>query len=91
MPAVCVSRSRIVMRRRAGTIARPVSLRTATAARSNAGMKRPTGSLRATFPSSTSAMIATLVNAFVCDAMRKIASAVIRRPASLSAHPTARS
>ena len=87
MPAVCVSRSRIVICRRAGTIAAPVSSITRVCA--NAGMKRDTGSLMAIFPASTSARIATEVIALLCDAMRKIASGVIGRFASLSAQPTA--
>jgi hypothetical protein len=35
--------------------------------------------------------MATLVMAFVWDAIRKIVSGDMRRPASLSRHPTARS
>src|SRR6266513_5248504 len=54
-------------------------------------MKRLTGSPSEIFPSSTSIRIAALVIAFDCDAMRKIASGVMRRPDSLSAQPTARS
>jgi hypothetical protein len=42
-----------------------------------------------TRPSSTSIIAATLVSAFVCDAMRKIASLVIERPASTSDLPKA--
>ena len=91
MPAVCVSRSRMVICRFAGTMVTPVSLRTATLVEANAGMKRLTGSLMLIFPSSTSDRIATLVIAFVCEAMRKIVFGVIFRPASLSLHPRARS
>ena len=47
------------------------------------------GSLSASLPSSMSDRMATLVIALVCDAMRKIVSVVISRPASLSAHPNA--
>ena len=54
-------------------------------------MKRLTGSVRVSFPSSISARIATLVSALVWDAMRKIVSGAIFVPASLSAQPTARS
>ena len=57
----------------------------------NAGMKRLAGSFSPILPSSTSDKIATLVIAFVCEAIRKIVSVAIRRPASLSLHPTARS
>ena len=82
----------MVIGRFAGTIgATPASVRTATVVFANAGMKRLTGSLRPSLPSSTSDRIATLVIALVCDAMRKIVSVVIRRPASLSLQPTARS
>jgi hypothetical protein len=89
MPAVWVSRSRIVIARRAGTIARPVSPGTATVVCAYAGMNRETGSESAIAPSSTSIMIATLVTAFDWDAMRKIASMDIGRRASRSAMPTA--
>jgi len=89
MPAVWVSRSLIVMERVAGLTTRPVSLFVATVVCAKAGMKRLTGSPSAIFPSSTSDRIATVVMAFVCDAMRNNASLVIRRPASLSSQPTA--
>jgi hypothetical protein len=51
-------------------------------------MNRLTGSLSAILPSSTSIRMAVLVMAFDCDAMRKIASAVIGRRASRSIQPT---
>ena len=54
-------------------------------------MNRLTGLVSAIFPSSNRIMIAMLVSAFVCDAIRNIASGVMRRLLSLSAHPTARS
>jgi hypothetical protein len=99
MPAVCVRRSRTVIGRLAGTNDTPVpmsgpgpgSLRVATVVLANVGTNRLTGSFKPTFPSSTSMRIAALVIAFVCDAMRKMVSVVIRRPASLSRQPNARS
>ena len=91
MPAVCVSRSRMVIARLAATTERLVSTRTATVVWAKSGMNLLTGSLSETFPSSTSDMMATLVSAFVCDAIRKIASGVMRRLASLSDQPKARS
>ena len=45
-----------------------------------AGMNLETGSARPIFPSSTSIITATLVKAFVWDAMRKIVSFFIGRP-----------
>ena len=54
-------------------------------------MERLAGSLRPIFPSSISDRIAVLVSALVCDAIRKIVSVVIFRPASLSLQPNARS
>ena len=62
---------------------------TATVVFLNAGMNFETGSARPTLPSSTSIMTATLVKAFVCDAMRKIVSVFIGPPASRSALPNA--
>src|SRR5256886_8769587 len=59
MPAVCVSRSRIVIGRVAGLVTRPVSLFVATVVCANAGMWRLTGSPIASAPSSTSDRIAT--------------------------------
>ena len=88
MPAVWVSRSRIVIARFAGTAGPPGVV---TVVLANPGMKRPAGSLRPICPSSINDRIATLVNAFVCDAMRKIVSVAMRRPASLSLQPNARS
>ena len=82
-----VSRSRIVIGRFAGTTDPPV----ATVVFANCGIRRLTGSLIVSLPSSTSDRMAVLVMAFVCEAMRKMVSVVIRRPASLSLHPTARS
>ncbi len=75
----------------AGTLVVPPSPFVATAVLVNEGMKAPTGLLSARRPSSISARIATLVSALVCDAMRKIVSDDMRLPASLSAHPNARS
>ena len=91
MPAVCVSRSRMVMARRAGTMARPVSVRTSTVARANDGRNRLTGVVSDSLPSSSSMSTAVLVIALVCDAKRKMASVDIGRCASRSFHPTARS
>ena len=59
--------------------------------RSRAGMKSLTDSSIAILPSATSISTAVLVIAFPCEAMRKIVSGDIRVPASLSAHPNARS
>ena len=81
----------MVIGRFAGTIVVAAPFRTITVVLEKAGMKRLTGSVRPIFPSSISARIATLVTALVWDAMRKIVSGVIRRPASLSLHPTTRS
>ena len=76
MPAVCVSRSRIVIWRLAGTVSTPPpSFATGTVVFANAGMKRLTGSVSAELalpPCST--RTAALVIALVCDAMRKIVS-----------------
>ncbi len=47
------------------------------------------GSARPIFPSSTSIITATLVKAFVCEAIRKIVSFFIGTPASMSALPNA--
>ena len=91
IPAVCVSRSRIVICRFAGTIVPSDPFSVATVVFANAGMERPAGSFRPIFPSSISERIATLVSALVCEAMRKIVSVVIFRPASLSLQPNARS
>ena len=77
MPAVWVSRSRIVMARRAGTVAIPVSILTVTVVLANPGMNSPTGVVSDRRPSSISDRIATLVSAFDCDAMRKIVSTLI--------------
>ena len=41
------------------------------------------------FSTAVERFVAVLVIAFVCDAMRKIVSVVIRRPLSLSDHPNA--
>ena len=54
-------------------------------------MKAPTGVFSASLPSSISERTATLVTALLCDAIRKIVSVVIRRFASLSLQPNARS
>ena len=62
---------------------------TATVVFAKAGMNFETGSVRATFPSSTSIITATLVKAFVWEAMRKIVSFRMGRPASTSALPKA--
>ena len=83
-----VSRSWIVIGRRAATTVRPLSALDATVVCANAGMNRLTGSLNAILPSSTRMRIAVLVIAFDCDAMRKIASGVIGRRDSRSIHPT---
>ena len=91
MPAVCVSRSKIVIARRAGVIVRPLSARLATPVRAKDGIQRETGLLSAICPSSTSIITATLVSALVWEAIRKIASGVIARRASRSDQPTARS
>ena len=77
------------MRRLAGTMSLPLDVFTATVVLANVGMKSLTGSLMPILPSSTRASTATLVNALVCDAIRKIVSGVIFRPASLSAQPNA--
>ena len=90
-----VSRSRIVIGRFAGTTATgepataPAGGGRATVVFSKAGMNRETGSARPIFPSSTSIITATLVRAFVCEAMRKIVSFCMGRPASTSAFPKA--
>ena len=95
MPAVCVSRSRIVIARFAGTAltsvpaTAPAGGGTATVVFPNAGMYLDTGSLRPSRPSSTSIIAATLVSAFDCEAMRKIVSFVIARAASTSDLPKA--
>ena len=96
MPEVCVSRSLTVICRRAGTMTRFESLagfvesrRTATVVLAKVGIQRLTGSDRLIFPSSTSISAATLVIALDCDAMRKIASVVMRLLASRSDHPIA--
>ena len=91
MPAVCVSKSAIVIARRAGTVDAPISSFTMTVVLAYAGMNRLTGMFGVRRPSSISARIAALVSAFVCDAMRKIESTIIGRFASLSLHPSARS
>ncbi len=90
MPDVCVSRSRIWICRRAGTISTPPSARrSATVVFAKAGMKRLTGSARRTWPSSTSIMTAALVMAFDCEAIRKIESTRIGSFASRSRQPSA--
>ena len=91
IPAVCVSRSAIVIARRAATADAGDSPLTTTVVLPNAGMKRLTGMFGVSRPSSISARMATLVSAFVCEAMRKIESTFIGRFASLSLHPSARS
>ena len=91
MPAVCVSRSAIVIARRAGTVEAPASPFTATVVFANVGMNRLTGMFGVRRPSSIRARIAALVSALVCEAMRKIESTFIGRFASLSLHPNARS
>ena len=55
----------------------------------NSGMKRDTGSVRRSFPSSISIRIATPVTGFDIDAMRKIASLRIGVFASTSIRPCA--
>ena len=65
----------------------PLGAATATVVFLNAGMNRDTGSARPSLPSSTSIIAATLVKAFVCEAMRKIESFFIAVPASRSALP----
>jgi hypothetical protein len=55
----------------------------------NSGMKRVTGSVRRTFPSSISIRIATPVTGFDIDAMRKIASLRIGVLCSRSMSPCA--
>ena len=50
----------------------------------NSGRCLPTGSVISSRPSSCSSITPTLASAFVCDAMRKIASVVIGAPDSLS-------
>ena len=90
---MCVSRSRIVIGRFAGTTltgepaTAPGGGGTATVVFSKAGMNLETGSARPTFPSSTSIITETLVKAFVWEAMRKIVSVFMARPASTSALP----
>jgi hypothetical protein len=63
IPAVCVSRSWMVMARLAGTM-RPSA--SATIVFLKVAMKLPTGSEMPILPSSTSIRIAALVIAFVC-------------------------
>jgi hypothetical protein len=75
----------------AGTVVKPASPLMATVVFANPGMNWLTGLLSVSAPSSINAMMATLVTAFDCDAMRKTASVVIFRPDSLSLQPTARS
>ena len=67
----------------------PAGGATATVVFPNAGMYFATGSPRPRRPSSTSIIAATLVSAFVCDAMRKIESFAIGRAASTSDLPKA--
>ena len=67
----------------------PRSSCTATVVFAKVGMMAPARVPRASVPSSTNCMTATLVSALVCEAMRKMVSGVIRRPASLSAQPNA--
>ena len=88
---MCVSRSAIVIARRAGTGDAPVAPFTATVVFANAGMNRLTGMLGVRRPSSIRARMAALVSALVCEAMRKIESTLMGRFASLSLHPSARS
>ncbi len=76
----------MVMARRAGTRGCAVSA-LATVVCAKSGSQRETGSESRSRPSSTSAITATLVTALLCEAMRKIASGVIRLPASRSAQP----
>jgi hypothetical protein len=61
----------------------------ATVVFSKAAMYLETGSARPIFPSSTSIITATLVKALVWEAMRKIVSFLMGRPASTSACPKA--
>ena len=88
---MCVSRSAIVIARRAGIVEAPASPFTATVVFANAGMNRLTGMFGVSRPSSIRARMAALVSALVCEAMRKIESTFIGRFASLSLHPSARS
>ena len=74
----------MVMRRLAGTMSIPAAVFTATLVLANVGIKSLTGSVMPSLPSSISASTAALVNALVCDAIRKMVSGVILRPASLS-------
>ena len=83
----------MVMGRFAGTVVHLVlfSARVSTEVCSNVGMYLPARSLTVSLPSSMSCRMATLVNAFDCEAMRNSVSMVILRPASRSDQPTARS
>ena len=90
MPAVCVSRSRTVIGRCAGTcLTTPRSFAIATLVCAKDGINVPARVVSDSDPSSINCITAVLVSAFVCDAMRKIVSVVMRRPASLSAQPKA--
>ena len=95
MPAVCVSRSRIVIGRLAATTATGLpgdasaGGGTTTLVALNAGMNLWSGSLSRMRPSSTSIMMATLVIAFDCDAMRNMESFCIGTLRSMSARPAA--
>ena len=92
---MCVSRSRIVISRLAGTALTGVPATapggggTTTVVALNAGMYLDTGSARPSRPSSTSIIAATLVTAFVMEAMRTIVSRRIGALASTSAIPNA--
>ena len=83
----------MVIGRFAATVVHVVlfSTRVSTVVCSNVGMYLPARSLTVSLPSSMSCRMATLVNAFDCEAMRNSVSMVILRPASRSDQPTARS
>ncbi len=62
----------------------PSSVHWKTRRSANSGMKRETGSSRRNLPASTSISTPTLVIGLVIEAIRKIVSGVIGRPASMS-------
>ena len=90
---MCVSRSRTVISRLAGTTLAGVPATAPAGAGTNTvvflkdGMYRETGSERPSRPSSTSIIAATLVTALDIDAMRKIVSVFMATPALSEAFP----
>ena len=78
----------MVISRAAATVPVPFGSRTRMSL--NSGRNLDTGSVSSNRPSSASIRTATLVTGLVIEAIRKMVSSAIGRPAPTSAHPTQR-